>query len=514
MKKESLLKKLKSHEISGSIPMHMPGHKRNPEVFDGTLPYGIDITEIAGFDDLHSPESGECLFELSKRAEELYGIAHGSADSAPISAYPLVCGSSGGILAAVRALTIQLRSQGKEPSVIMARNCHKSVWHAVELCRLDAEFLSPSPTNADGIFGEIAPKSVERMMNGRPDGQIVIITSPTYEGIISDVRKIGEIVRRHGGYLVLDAAHGAHLPFMPSNSGRQIFDGADIVITSLHKTLPSLTQTALLLVAGDRVDRFRVARELNVFETSSPSYPLLASIERCLELTEEWSGRGENDSSSRFEAYESTLITARERLSRLNNLKLLHAPSYDIGKLVISTDGAIKENREPLYGTELSDILSQKYNITVEMSAPRHIIAMTSVADMQKNNGGYFSPSIDRFCAALEAIDSTLTRAEVTGESNERQVSIHIPQRAMPAHKAIEHPWGIEYIDLEKAVGRVSGCYVWAYPPGIPIIAPGETVDSSVIEIIREYKKTNATVHILPRTHRDDEGVIAVLKNL
>lgn len=511
MKNESLFKKLKSHEISGSIPMHMPGHKRNPEVFDGTLPYGIDITEIAGFDDLHSPKSGECLFELSKQAEELYGLARGLEDSAQLSAYPLVCGSSGGILAAVRALTIQLRSQGKEPSVIMARNCHKSVWHAVELCRLDVEFLSPAPTSVGGIFGEIDPNAVEQRLNDLPDGCIVIITSPTYEGIISDVRKIGENVRRHGGYLILDAAHGAHLLFMPCNNAEhKVFDGADIVITSLHKTLPSLTQTALLLVTGDRVDRFRVARELNVFETSSPSYPLLASIEHCLELVKEWSGHAKKDSTSRFEAYESALITARERISRLNNLKLLHAVSYDIGKLVISTDGAIKENGRPLYGTELADILSQKYNITVEMSAPRYIIAMTSVADMQKNSGGYSSPAIDAFCAALENIDRTVRKADVS--VNERHTAIHIPQKAMPAHKAIENPMGVEYLSPDRAVGRISGCYVWAYPPGIPIIAPGEIIDSTVIETLREYKDANATVHILPCTHCEDGDTVAVLK--
>ena len=191
-----------------------------------------------------------------------------------------------GILAAIRAAVV---SSGRT-AVICARNCHKSVYHAIELNRLTAHWLVPPVDPAFGIYGSITPAMVADALRACPDAAAVILTSPTYEGVLSDLAAIAALCHAANVPLIVDEAHGAHyLPLAAAHGwqGGAIAAGADVIIQSPHKTLPSLTQTALLHWNSSFIPPQELERQLDVFETSSPSYPLMASLDGCTGLLAE-----------------------------------------------------------------------------------------------------------------------------------------------------------------------------------------------------------------------------------
>lgn len=433
-----LTDKLWKYASGDAVPMHMPGHKRNAAMLGDSLPWKLDITEIDGFDNLHDMQG--VLRETAALAARLYGS---------VRAFPLVGGSTCGILAAMSACT--RRGDG----VIVARNCHKSVYNAAELLGLHASYVLPQQDAATGIATEITPQSVEEALAANPDVQLVVITSPTYEGVVSDIAKIAETVHRSGALLLVDAAHGAHLGFSPFFPQQPVICGADIVVMSLHKTLPALTQCALLHVCSHRVDADAVARALAVFETSSPSYVLLASIDACLRLLEE-------KSTELFASYERELTSFFGRTSTLKKISIFRGGfAFDLGKVVISTRGT------SVSGTDLLKMLRTDFAIELEMAYSDYAVAMTSICDDEE--------SLMRLADALLEIDSQISS---TG-TKECVSAMHIPRQAMSAYGALEKSG--EFAQLETSAGRMALEYIWAYPPGIPIVVPGEVVDSCTI---------------------------------
>ena len=234
-----LYDKLKKYSKSGVYPFHMPGHKRNTALSDGTMPYGIDLTEIDGFDNLHNAEG--CILEVQNLAERLYNVK---------KAFLLVNGATGGILSAVRAMT------NRGDKVLVARNSHKSVYNALEICGLEPEYIVPAVDDEFGINCSITPLQVEKAIVKNPNTKLLIITSPTYEGVVSDIKEICRIAHLHNVMVLVDEAHGAHFPFSKSLPSEAVASGADAAVASLHKTLPSLTQTALLLTSNESLIKF------------------------------------------------------------------------------------------------------------------------------------------------------------------------------------------------------------------------------------------------------------------
>ena len=438
-----------------ALPMHMPGHKRNTELLGDRLPYQIDITEIDGFDDLHAQEEGGVLFEISARAARLYRAK---------KAFPLVNGSTGGILSAIRALS----RDGDE--VLVARNVHKSVYHAVELCGLSHVSLLPARDEESGVLGSIRPSDVESALAKNPQIRTVIITSPTYEGVVSDVSAIAETVHRHGARLIVDAAHGAHLGF--DGSFPTFPTEADVVVTSLHKTLPSLTQTALLLVFAKEPEiASAVGRELTVFESSSPSYVLLSAIDACLRLIE-------SDGSRLFLAYTERLSALRSALRDLKTLRLLSPDrpaffAYDEGKLVIGSS--------TLSGTELADRLRQEFRIEPEMAYTDYVLCMTSLADTDE--------SYRRLLTALREIDAR-EAAKTPVERRRHRPTVGAPKRLLSIREALTLP----VADLKA--GTPSSVYAWVYPPGVPLVVPGEEVTTELLDEIETLKKSGLKVRV------------------
>ena len=264
-----MYEKLIRNRLSGRYPCHMPGHKRNMAEFPMAEYYGIDITEIDGFDNLHHPEG--VINDIMERAARLFGA----------ETYLLVNGSTGGILSAVSAV---LR---REDTLLMARNCHKSAYHAAYLRACKVRYVYPACLEHYGICGAVSAEDVERRLRRYPEIRAVFVTSPTYDGVVSDVKGIVRQAHARGIPVIVDEAHGAHFALDARFPESAVDLGADLVIHSIHKTLPALTQTALLHVQGDLVDRDRLCRFLGMYQTSSPSYILLAAIEQCLVILEE-----------------------------------------------------------------------------------------------------------------------------------------------------------------------------------------------------------------------------------
>ena len=488
---DRLYKKLEAYGKSDFYPFHMPGHKRNPLAVEGDFPVERDITEIDGFDNLHHAE------DILKRAQEdvarLYGV--------PESFYS-INGSSGAILAAVSAAV------DKGGQILVARNCHKAVYHAIYLRELSATYIYPHEDPKLGINGGISPGRVEMYLAENPEIQAVLITSPTYDGVVSDIERISEVVHKYGIPLIVDEAHGAHFGFheyFPQNANVR---GADIVIHSLHKTLPSLTQTALLHMNGKLVDRDSVRRYLHMLQSSSPSYILMASIDECIRLVDE-------EREKVFKPYVEMLCQLRKEIGKLKNLQLLETMQYDASKIVISARGRMS-------GKELQEILLENDHLQMEMAAGSYVIAMTGPGDTQEG--------MNRLLNALRNLDKRLDEVLQGNRTQDKNLDeVLSGNRKMdaatmkkdpgfcrhpliPAERVVESakvkgrkglavPW-------QEAVGKVSLEFVYLYPPGIPIVVPGERVSEEAVQQILDYEKNGFTIEGTKKKDR-----LEVLKN-
>lgn len=456
---ETLFMALQRYGREDAIPMHMPGHKRNEALapYLKALGAGLDITEIDGFDDLHGAEG--ILRRGMERAAQLWGAKR---------SFYLVNGSTCGILAAIHAVL------GQGGSAIVARNCHKSVYHGLELCGITPHFLLPPVESRFGICGSIAPAEVERALQTHPDVRLVIVTSPTYEGVVSDIRAIADVAHRHHAVLLVDEAHGAHLGMGNFPAGA-VACGADVVIQSAHKTLPSLTQTALLHLQGELVDPERVAHSLEIFETSSPSYLLMASLDSCVALLLE---QGQH----LLQEWNASLQAFGQEVRSLQHLRILGytaAPdssvyALDPSKIVISTAGT------SVTGPELMGSLRKEANIELEMAASDYVIAMTGMGD-----------TTDTFHALARALCKA-DRTIQTSPSAAVRPALQLPRRLCSAQEAV---FGArEKCPLDKAAGRVSAGYVWAYPPGIPLLVPGEEIDAALLSVFKGLQESGVSL--------------------
>ena len=458
-----LAEQLTTYADSDYLPMHMPGHKRR--MGDLGNPFFIDITEIDGFDDLHHAEG--ILREAEQRAAKLYGSEE---------THFLINGSTGGILSAIAGCVPH------GGTLLMARNCHKSVYHAALLGALHTHYIYPQPADQMGINGPIFAEDVEKELEQHPEVQAVFLTSPTYDGVVSDVRAIAEVVHRKHLPLIVDEAHGAHFPFSTYFPEDSIKSGADVVIHSVHKTLPSLTQTALIHLNGNLADRQKIRYFLSVYQTSSPSYVLMAGIDQCME----WTAAHQAE----FDVFGKRLEGFREKIRNLKAIKLLEVPGMDRSKILLSAAG------RGVSGQKLSDLLRKEHHIEMEMACSTYACAITTVADREEE--------LSRFAEALEELDRMLeTRLEQSLEEREKDTVIRTEQ-ICTIEGAFQKK--TRFCAVEETEGAVSGGFVMPYPPGIPLLVPGEQINRQVLERLRVYLKEGLTVYGVR------EGKIELLK--
>lgn len=454
---KSLYQALSAYGGSDFYPCHMPGHKRSSLSGEMADFYKIDITEIEGFDNLHQAEG--ILLAAQVRANRLYG-----ADET----FFLINGSTCGALAAV------MTSTKPGDQILMARNCHKSVYHAAILQGLCVHYYCPKMIEEYDICDGVDFREIGRLLDQYPDCATVVITSPTYEGVVSDVAEIANVVHERGKILIVDEAHGAHLGLCGTGAYSYekkgaVAQGADLVIHSLHKTLPSMTQTALLHVNGDRIDRVKLRKYLSMFQSSSPSYVLMASMDSCMRYLERQGRERFTAMETHYRAFcQKTQGLRHIRIGKIGDVpeKKYAFTDWDMGKAVISVKGT------NITGKELCGILREEYHLELEMAAQTYALAMMTLMDEAQ---GW-----QRLADALTEID-----ARIEESANGRTGSGFACKKAgLTMAQAFHSPR--EEAALEEAAGRISADFITPYPPGIPLAAPGELIDGELIAIIKD----------------------------
>ena len=522
-----LEEKLSEYAETDMYPFHMPGHKRRLQAAFHATAFGagaaapenplcpaapaapedplcsaarLDITEIDGFDNLHAPEG--ILHEEMKLAAQVCGAAE---------TWFSVNGSTCAILAAISAAV------PRNGMMLIERGCHISVYHAAGLRGLKLRYIPEGMAafrfqhNPEGMAApelQISHRGPESGGEGNTASSLkraesekisaVVITSPSYTGEVRDVRSWAEYAHALGAVLIVDEAHGAHFSKHPWFPRSAVSQGADVVVQSLHKTLPALTQTALLHRVTERVSGEALSHFLDVYETSSPSYLLLASMTRCIHGMAE---RGEGY----FEPYVGLLKKLRSELSGLRHMRLagsedeIAAGLYDPGKLFIQVRDHVYcslLDREELSGPVLYDLLRLRYHLQPEMKTPDSVLLMTSPADSAEG--------FERLSAALREIDRNAYRPVPAGSGDpdfgnaalpgfeSQPDESGFPSCAMTITEAEDRPR--ETILLDEAQNRISASYVIVYPPDSPLIVPGEVFDSGLIGRIHALRRNGLTV--------------------
>lgn len=473
MSDKGLFDKLNEYRDNGKYPLHMPGHKRESKLFErnevimhSVDPYDIDITEIEGFDNLHHPEG------IIKRAMDNAADFFGTKKT-----WFLVNGSSCGLLAAINAVT------DIGDSIVVGRNCHKAVYHAVELRNLKVHYMYPQTIKEYGIHGGYEPKDIENLLRQAAlKGEkikAVVVTSPTYEGVISDIKAIAEVVHKYGSILIVDEAHGAHLGINEKLPKPAYGLGGDIVIESAHKTLPAMTQTAFLHLCGERVMVEKVQECLTVYQSSSPSYVLMASLDKCVR---ELQRNGK-------EKLDKLLITLEKFHQKANKLKNIKVPGkeligkngvfdFDVCKLIIFSTSNM------LNGKALEEMLRDKYNFEIEMTSARYVLAMTTLCDDMGQ--------IERLAEVLEEIDNT--QSGCSNMTDEIWEYTHCLEESEGLSIYEAKRKDTESVFLKNAEGRICAEYIYVYPPEIPLIVPGEIIKEKVIEQLIYFQNTGLNV--------------------
>ncbi len=465
--KQGLYETLTEYCQKDILPMHMPGHKRNHK-FQMENPYELDVTEIPGLDNLHQPEG--VIRKLMDHISDEY-----QSDAS----FLLVNGSTCGLLAAITACC------RRGDRVLVARNCHKAVYNVIRLLELRPVYVYPSAEGGEmdslGIAGIVSPEDVEGALEEYTDISCVIITSPTYEGILSPVAVIADVVHKRKIPLIVDEAHGAHFHWHESFPDTALTEGADIVIESLHKTLPAFTQTGVLHARYGLVKEELLTWSLQTYQSSSPSYLLMAGVERCFSYL---LGEGRKD----MERYVSDLEWFRQEMKGLKALRLFESQWKEPSKLVIATD------RTPVRGRDLADRLRETYHIETEMSCGDYVIAMTSVADERK--------SFERLAAALREIDRELTEkldrqafenVDLTAGKNSFCYDWHRPEPGVYSFEAAYYPK--RRVSLAEAAGELAAEPVYPYPPGIPLLVEGERISQEMVELLERAVRQQISVH-------------------
>ncbi|MGN1390266.1 MAG: aminotransferase class I/II-fold pyridoxal phosphate-dependent enzyme [Bulleidia sp.] len=454
---------LRRYAESGQIPFHMPGHKRQISS-TSAMDFSLDFTEVPGTDDLH--HASGILKDAMSRTADLYKSEH---------SWYLVNGSTCGNLAGIFAMT----KEGGE--VIAARNCHRSIYHAMQLRNLKVHWIMPAYLPDYEIYGSVSPSDVKEALETFPDSEAVILTSPTYEGVLSDIHAIADIAHRHQIPLFVDEAHGAHL-FLKGFPQGAVSAGADIVVQSPHKTLFSATQSAWMHLNGTLVRAEEIEKQLGIFETSSPSYPLMMSLDGCTAM---WEAHRKEYS----ETWLQNIHLFEELTSSLKHIRILQHPASDSHPGIYAFDPSKLLIQTPVTGAEFLTYLHDSYHCTMEMAEGHHVLAMTSAADDPGD---------------LRILAEALNKADEKMKDLNRLDPLPItpPEARMSIHDAIEAEH--DTIPLQESPGRTAGEYLFLYPPGIPLIVPGEVISEDQLSLLSEKAEEGCEI----RSSESETGLI------
>jgi arginine/lysine/ornithine decarboxylase len=436
------------------IPFHMPGHKSNINGFEELKLikeklYDIDKTEVNGLDNLHIPE------EMILEAEKLTAIAYGANSS-----FFLVNGSTCGIYSMIMGMT----KPGDK--ILIQRNCHRSVFMACMMGDLNVVYVDAEILEEFNFSGGISIDNLIEVMEGNKDAKAFVLTYPSYYGICSDLVGIVKEAHKRNMYVLVDEAHGAHFPFNSKLPETSMKCGADAAVTSFHKTLPAMTQTAVLNVKKG-IDDSSIRFMLRIFQSTSPSYILMASIDAARSIMV---NRGEG----LIEKLIAYIDKFQEAVINIGSYKMLSREYigsnsiYDLDKTKIVLTSSF------IGGRELERALRRDYDIQAELSDEKNILFITTVGDNQK--------AFEMLFEALYNISKKLVKRDlnkVVFKTIKYVTCLNMREAYYSKKKTVK---------LKEAVGCISGEMVVPYPPGIPILLPGELITGEIIEYIELIK--------------------------
>ncbi|MBU0454272.1 aminotransferase class I/II-fold pyridoxal phosphate-dependent enzyme [Streptococcus oralis] len=444
------------------VPFDVPGHKRgrgNPELVEllGEKCVGIDVNSMKPLDNLGHPIS------IIRDAEELAADAFGAAH-----AFLMI----GGTTSSVQTMILSTCKAGDK--IILPRNVHKSAINALVLCGAIPIYIEMSVDPKIGIALGLENDRVEQAIKEHPDAKAILINNPTYYGICSDLRGLTDMAHEADMLVLVDEAHGAHLHFTDKLPLSAMDAGADMAAVSMHKSGGSLTQSSILLI-GEQMNPEYVRQIINLTQSTSASYLLMASLdisrrnlalrgkesfEKVIELSEY--ARREINAIGGYYAYSKELIDG------------VSVCDFDVTKLSVYTQGI------GLTGIEVYDLLRDEYDIQIEFGDIGNILAYISIGDRIQD--------IERLVGALADIKRLYSRDGkdlIAGEYIQPELVLS-PQEAFYSER--------RSLTLDESVGQVCGEFVMCYPPGIPILAPGERITREIVDYILFAKERGCSL--------------------
>lgn len=452
------------------ISFHTPGHKHGkgiPKIFRqfvGEKVFRLDLSVMSEVDSLHEPSS------VIKEAQILAAKAYGADYS-----FFLVNGTTGGN----QAMILSVCDPGDK--IIIPRNAHKSVISAVILAGAEPVYIMPKIDETSDLILNLTPEQVDEACRQHPDAKAVLVTNPTYFGLTADLEAIAEIVHQYDKILLVDEAHGGHLHFHPSFPKSAIDSGADMCVQSTHKHLAALSQGSMLHVKGVRVDILRLKTTLQMLQTTSPSYIILGSLDLSrYQMVHE----GERVLGEVIQTCEETRagINQIPGLSCLTREQVRKIPGLDLDvtKLTVSTKGL------PCTGYDMAKILNSEYGIQTEMSDFQNVLLFVSLGNTPKE--------LKRFVGALKKIVVDYRDMFMNQKKRKRIVFPHfVPKKEVNPREALTKL--TRKIPFKRSVGKVCAEIVCPYPPGIPVLCPGEVITQEIYNYLMNVLDSGARIN-------------------
>jgi len=442
MKQQTIVGAIESYLSEEPVSFHVPGHKNGRGLTPLTK---LDVTEIPGTDNLHHPEN--VILKAKKRAAKLFNSR---------STYFLVNGTTCGNHAMILSATVP------GDSILIARNAHKSVHTACIMGGLRPEYVYPVVHSELGIPLGVQPVDVRRLLEENPTIKAVVITSPTYEGIHSDIKALAEVVHEYEAVLLVDEAHGAHVSLNKAFGSSAITGGADMAVQSTHKSMNALTQASMLHVGTESIDLNKLESWLSMLQSSSPSYVLMASLERSLDDMEHAGVQKAQKLVTWLKAFKRNVYEDL-KLKILSDEDIMDMKfKHDISKLVVFMKDAER----------VADQLRENYAIQVEYATADSIVCVTSIY----NNEDDF----EKLYHALVELEAK-PHEEVEGLTSYPEVKINLSPKDAFYRRS-------KSVKLEDAIGCTCAEYVIPYPPGIPLLSPGEAITKEIVDLIQSWK--------------------------
>ncbi|MBN3876469.1 MULTISPECIES: aminotransferase class I/II-fold pyridoxal phosphate-dependent enzyme [unclassified Nostoc] len=466
-----LLDALKANAARLHAPFYTPGHKQGEGISQpladlfGKAVFRADLTELADLDNLFAPQG--VIQEAQQLAAETFGASQ---------TWFLVNGSTCGVEAAI------LATCGTGDKIILPRNVHSSAIAGLILSGAIPIFLNPEYDPVLDIAHSITPNAVQSALQQHPDAKAVLVVYPTYYGVCGDLSAIANITQQYNIPLLVDEAHGAHFAFHPELPTPALAAGADLTVQSIHKVLGAMTQASMLHVQGNRIDCDRISKALQLVQSTSPSYLLLASLDAA---RQQMAIHGKMLMSRTLQLAEE----ARTRISQIPELSVLEMPQLEESPGFVALDKTrltVTVSGLGLTGFEADEILDEKFAVTAEFASLQHLTFIITLgntpADIEKLVQGFTT-------LAKEYRQSNLTVKNQVGLNLDRTLDYALELSPREAFFAVS-----EILPLTQTNKRICAEIVCPYPPGIPVLMPGEVITKSVLEYLQQIQAMGASI--------------------